>query len=73
MMTWLTGIVIAACIAFGIIVARSLRYVPKERPNYEEKELTSTAFDYNPTPNRRATRFYIRDNGVIVKRELCQC
>lgn len=70
-MTWLAGLTFGMLVVFIVVVARSLRYVPSNRPNYEEKELTATAYDYKPT--RRNTRFHIRNNGTVVKQELCQC
>ena len=73
-MTWLSGIVLGMTIAFVIIVVRSLRYLPTGRPNYEEKELTATAYDYQPQPKSgRFRRFHIKDEGVIIKKEFCQC
>jgi hypothetical protein len=71
-MTWILGITVGAIIVFAVVIVRSFRYVPSVRPNYQEKELTSTAYDYNRIP-RKNTRFHIKGNGTIVKRELCSC
>jgi len=70
-MNILAGIIGLSLLAFIILVVRSLRYVPNGRANYAEKELSYE--QPKATPKKQTRRFYIRDNGTIVKKEFCHC
>ena len=71
-MTWVLGISIGAIVTFAVVVARALRSVPNGRPNYAEKELTSTAYDFNQiTPKKKGRKFFIREDGEVDVRTYC--
>ena len=70
-MNILAGIIGLSVVAFVILVVRSLRYVPSGKANYAEKELSYVA--PKKAVKKPTRRFYIRDNGTIVKKDLCRC
>jgi len=67
-MTGLSFIVAGGVIAFAVVIVKALRSAPPiDRPNFAEKELTYTAYDYNPKPIKK---YHIKDSGKIVLRKV---